>query len=134
MRKPILLAILAGGLAACSNPTETRVAAACEVAFVDPPGARTTYDSIGTLCSCFAKNTRDNEGSNYLARVEAALAAVGERRAADGTAWPEAYVALETEYKAAGDETAVEGLGDILTRMSSVQEDLKADDKCNEYH
>nr|WP_321359902.1 hypothetical protein [uncultured Hyphomonas sp.] len=134
MRKIIFLALLTGGLAACSNPTETRVASACEVAFVDPPGERTTYDSIETLCSCFAKNTRDNEGSNYLARIEAALAALGERRAADGTAWPEAYVALEDEYKAAGNDTALEGLGDILARMSSVQDDLKADGTCNEFH
>ena len=133
MRNGILGAILLAGLTACSNPTETRVAAACEAAFVDPPGERTTYDSIETICSCFAKHTGDNEGSNYLARMEAAMSAITSRRAADGTSWPEAYVALENEYKAAGDETAAEGLGDILYRMSSVQDDLKDNGKCNEY-
>ncbi len=129
--RPIVL-ILAAAVSGCTNPTESRIAGKCAAAFVDPPGERTTYDSIETVCNCFSAHTRHNEGSNYLDRMETAMESLSTRRERDRTSWPEAFVALEAEYKAAGNDTALEGLDDILSRMTSVQDDLK-DGNCSEF-
>ena len=81
MKAILPFAMLLGALAACgSNETETRVASACETAFVDQPGERSTFDSITTICGCFGKDTHHNEGSNYLGRMERAMADITQRR------------------------------------------------------
>jgi len=116
-------------LAACSNPVETRVAQKCEQAFVDPPGERTTYDSIQTICKCFSKGTAPMAEGNYLARVEAAMSVISDRRTKDDTSWIDAYVALERDYTAASDEAGLRALKDALDRISAAQEDVK-DGKC----
>lgn len=130
MKAILPFAMLLGALAACgSNETETRVASACETAFVDQPGERSTFDSITTICGCFGKDTHHNEGSNYLGRMERAMADITQRRQERGISWPDAYVALERDYAGAGDEDGLEGLEDVLYRLSKVDTDLE-DGRC----
>ena len=129
MRTVMCSIMILAGASACANPVEDRVKKACEVAFVDPAGERTTYDSIGTICKCFSKGTGPMEKGNYLKRVELAMSQIAERRARDGTAWPDAYVAIEHEYTLEDNQLGLEALSDAVERLSAAQQDLK-DDRC----